>query len=443
MNYAKTTRLGEPQSAVTTVGLPLSINGPSGVGAPPALTTEGLAPMARTSSQGRQPVTLAGRRVPGVFVYEKADGTKVFWLRLRIEDRPTWLTLDARNATEAAEAASVLRGDRAKGDLVAADRSITFERLLNEYLAQAAVRLSPGTFELYEARLQTYCLPVFRKRRVAEISTADVRRFLDQLRSGKIRGSRGVLAPSSQRGIMIALAATFRYARKQGIISRSPLTDLDSDDRPTSTRQRQPRYLAPAEIDRLLAEVGDGFRPALTVIAFSALRARECLGLRWQDIDFAANEINVNGSLARDGSGWVPTTKSKSSKASVPLLPRVARELKALRKSQAERGLHLVAPGALIFVTSNNLPQSPRNLLRAVYVASEKAKLNEGDKPRVCIHDLRHSAISISLDTLSLPEASRLARHGSVDITASTYSSVIEGRESQIGAKLAASGYGS
>ena len=40
-----------------------------------------------------------------------------------------------------------------------------------------------------------------------------------------------------------------------------------------------------------------GWRPIITVLLGTGMRIGECLGLRWEDIDFKANEIDVNHNL--------------------------------------------------------------------------------------------------------------------------------------------------
>jgi len=43
--------------------------------------------------------------------------------------------------------------------------------------------------------------------------------------------------------------------------------------------------LSPDELDLLLANMGDTFRPVAAACAYSGLRLSEALGLRWRDVD--------------------------------------------------------------------------------------------------------------------------------------------------------------
>src|SRR5262245_11944920 len=262
------------------------------------------------------------------------------------------------------------------------------------------------------------------------------------MRDGRIKGTRGALSGATQRAVLVVLGGLLSFAHERKLIARSPMPDVKK--KPSAKRKRQPRYLTGEQIDALLAKTGGQFRPMLTLIAFTGLRLREATGLRWRDVDFEAKTVTVAGQLGRDGV-WSPVTKTKASHGTVPLLPRVERELRAWRKTQASRGLARVKPDAFVFTTLTGQPQMHgRNVLRAIYAAGDAAKLNGEGQARVNVHDLRHSLVSNALDSgFTLPEAARLARHASPRVTAAVYSGLSEGREAVMAEKLTASGCGS
>jgi integrase len=122
----------------------------------------------------------------------------------------------------------------------------------------------------------------------------------------------------------------------------------------------------------------------------------------------------------------IPGTKTDASKQEVPLLPALAEVLRAHRQKQAEIGLHRIKPDALVFTTFTGAPQSRRNLLRSINVASKAAGLwgtsKDDDREPVGAHDLRHSLASTAFEMgLTLPEVSRLLRHANTQVTATVY----------------------
>jgi integrase len=290
-------------------------------------------------------------------------------------------------------------------------------------------RRSRACVDLYERHLDVWFVPEFRTRRVDEITTADLRRWLDKLRRTK-------LAPNTQRGVLTAASAMLRYAAKQAYIPMSPAAGLDRDDRPSTTRRRQPRYLNAAQLGALLEELDDGYRPFGAMLAYAGLRVSEALAVRWRDVDLDAGRLTVAAQL--DRAGRTVPLKTTSSAATVDLLPALVRELRTHRARQAKLGIQLVRADALAFSTRTGKPHHQRSALRAVQTAAVLAKLGH-----VTAHDLRHSLVANALDAgLTLAEAARLARHASPAVTASVYADVLEANRESLGAKLAQAGFG-
>ena len=221
------------------------------------------------------------------------------------------------------------------------------------------------------------------------------------------------------------------------MLERNVARDLDRDDRPGGGRKTEPRYLAADELDRLLAAMGDTFRPVGAVCAYAGLRLSEALGLRWRDVDLAANRLTVTAQLGADGER-VPL-KTVASLATVPMLPTLTAELRAHRRRVAGTALARVKPDAFVFLTARGKPHGRRNVLRVVYAAGDAAGLNGDGRERVGVHDLRHSFVGLTLAAgLTLPEAAALARHANPRVTATVYAGLTGEDREQLGAKLAA-----
>ena len=397
--------------------------------------------MTRQSSHGattRSPVHVGQRGIPNLWQRTRATGETVFEFVGRVDGRVLRRRLAATTKSEAVTEARGLTTDRDRGELRTRPTAPMVSELRDEFLNHLRSlvgdpddrrRRSQACVDLYERHLDGRFVPEFRKRRVDEITTADLRRWLDKLRRTK-------LAPNTQRGILTAASAMLRYAAKQGYIPMTPAAGLDRDDRPSTTRKRQPRYLNFEQLRALLAELGDDYRPLGATLAYAGLRVSEALAIRWRDLDLDAGSLNVSGQLDRGGR-TVPL-KTTASAASVDLLPALVRELRAHRARQAALGIHLVRADALTFSTPTGKPHHQRSALRAIQNAALAANLG-----RVTAHDLRHSLVANALDAgLTLAEAARLARHASPAVTASVYADVLETKREALSTKLAQARFG-
>jgi integrase len=397
--------------------------------------------MTTESSHGartREPVYLGQRRIPNLWQRTLANGETAFEFVGRVDGRVLRRRLTAATKSEAVTEARGLATDRDRGELRARPTAPTVPELRDEFLEHLRSlvgdpderrRRSQACVNLYERHLDVRFVPEFRARRVDEITTADLRRWLDKLRRTK-------LAPNTQRGVLTAASAMLRYAAKQAYIPMSPAAGLDRDDRPSTARKRQPRYLNAAQLGALLGKLDDDYRPLGAMLAYAGLRVSEALAVRWRDLDLDAGRLTVAAQL--DRAGQTVPLKTTASGATVDLLPALVRELRAHRTRRAALGIHLVRADALTFSTRTGKPHHQRSALRAVQTAATAAKLGH-----VTAHDLRHSLVANALDAgLTLAEASRLARHASPAVTAAVYADVLEANRETLGAKLARAGFG-
>ena len=180
----------------------------------------------------------------------------------------------------------------------------------------------------------------------------------------------------------------------------------------------------------LLTHLGPEFRPVAATLFYGALRISEALELTWGDISFETMVISV------------PGTKTTASRATVPLLPALERELITHRSNQAGKGLGFIKREALAFQTRTGKSPGRRNVLRAVQTAARGAGLNPEGAPPIGLHDLRHSAAGLAFAALPLNEVSRFLRHANPRVTSTVYGGLSDAAAAAIGEKLANAGFG-
>lgn len=129
--------------------------------------------------------------------------------------------------------------------------------------------------------------------------------------------------------------------------------------------------------------------------------------------------------------------KTSDSEASIPLLPALARELKAHRDRVGRRfGFAAIGTDALIFATPTGNSPGRRNVHRAIARASERAGIGH-----VGPHDLRRTFVSQAVERgLDIESVRRLARHTTIRTTALYVGS--ESPVEELGNELVAGGFG-
>ncbi|HEX5349236.1 MAG TPA: site-specific integrase [Pseudonocardiaceae bacterium] len=188
-----------------------------------------------------------------------------------------------------------------------------------------------------------------------------------------------------------------------------------------------PRYkvgkgLPVSDVKRLLlAAKGTRFYPVYVLAATLGLRRGELLGLRWSDIDFTKNTLQIAQTVQRvSGRLIIDETKTDASDAVIPL-PKITRavllEHQELQITVRENAGELWTDHDLVFSTSIGTPIEPRNLNTHWEGIRARAGL-----PGVRLHDLRHTVVSLLLELGTPPHVVQaIARHADLDVTMRIY----------------------
>jgi integrase len=349
-----------------------------------------------------------------------------FYFIGNVQGRQVCEPLKARNKTEALKARDAVKAKLNDPSLsIVGDRSPSFAKLAEQFIAHErspSARLSARTCELRNSLLQKHVTPVLGGAKAVEITAPHMRMLIDKL-------NRKGLSGSSVRGIVASVSCVLDYGVRSGVVPRNVVRNLVRGDLPSAKRKTEPRYLTPAEVEKLLAELGDEFAPIAACCFYAGLRISEVLALTWRDVAFEGSRISVRAG------------KTAASIADVPLLPHLATTLRTHRERQGRLGFTRIVQDALVFVTATGRPQHRRNALRAINVASERAGLVGKDQERVGCHDLRHSlAASAFALGLSPVEVSKLLRHAHPQVTMTVYAGLAGDHVEALTAKLAGFG---
>lgn len=173
-------------------------------------------------------------------------------------------------------------------------------------------------------------------------------------------------------------------------------------------------------------------RLLLLLCATTGLRVSEGLGLQWGDIDWAQGHISIRRAWT---GGRVGPTKTKASRATVPMHPLLAEHFSAWQKTTP-----YAAQEDWIFASFKLKGKQPRvgNMLVEDYLrpAAVKAGVLTGDdKRRFGFHTLRHSLATFLVNSKTdLKTVQSTLRHADAATTLGLYA------HANSNAKMAAQG---
>lgn len=365
----------------------------------------------------RQQVRHGGRVVPGLFQRKTHDGRVVFETRLQVGGKRKRETLKAQTVTDAVrEQRALLAALETGASPVVARPDLSLRELREQWDEWAA---GPGcgyavrTVEAYRYALDHHALRLLGSRtKAAAVRPSDLRLMIDRL------AAEG-LSSWTIHSITTALSAMFTFGKKRDLVTDNPVRGLERGDRPTPKRLQSARYLDRSEIDRLLAELSDGFRPIAAVMAFAGLRISEAVALRWQDVDFDTGMLHV------------PGTKTEASSADVPMTADLAAMLRS------HRSRHPGVGEAFVFTTADGKARARRAVANAVRAAGNKAKLNPSGQKSVSCHDLRHSCAGLLFAAgVPVTKVAAILRHASPRVTLTVYAGLVESQRAELRADM-------
>lgn len=292
---------------------------------------------------------------------------------------------------------------------------------LNTYLTHWLEEVHKPTLRVssyvkYRKLINTYILPTLGRVQLQKLTPQQVQALY------KKKSEEG-LSPKTINSIHGVLHKALDNAVRWNLVSRN-VCDLVSPPRIVKP-EIQPLTMEQAH-KLLEAARGHRLEAVLTVALTTGMRRGELLALRWSDIDFEGQSLQVRRTvdfIARYG--YIETEpKTAKGRRKITLPPFVINELKQHRVQQLE--LRLKAGAAwqeldLVFCGLHGNYLNPRYILKMF-----ARVLKEAGLPHLRFHDLRHSAATILLSMGVHPKVvQEILGHSTISMTMDTYSHVL------------------
>ncbi|MET9071793.1 tyrosine-type recombinase/integrase [Streptomyces sp. NPDC004232] len=317
---------------------------------------------------------------------------------------------------------------------------VTVGEWLDTWLA--GLRISPGTRQTYAQMIRVTLKPRVGDVKLAKLSSTRLNALYRELEeSGSTRGK-----PLAPRSVRLA-AAVMSMALRAAVEAEPPLLAKNPAAKATPPRLNEelaatPQAWSSEQLDAFLtwAAEHDQEHVALWyVAATTGMRRGELLALDWRDVNGDVISVYRN---ARPGPGGKPVlgpTKTRKSRT-VDLDEETVAVLKAWRAQRGGLHLGLVQQGAPVFGDENGQRLTPKNVSAAFdrAVARCRKALGEDALPRLSLHGLRHTMVTIWL-TAGVPVKVVAERTGhTVATMLSTYAHVIPGSQAAAAKQVAA-----
>ncbi|PYL07653.1 MAG: hypothetical protein DME33_09725 [Verrucomicrobia bacterium] len=299
----------------------------------------------------------------------------------------------------------------------------SFAQIARHYADNELLRLANTTEYCYHHIIDDYLVPRWGSCYAVEIKPNEVERWLNSL-SKEAKAKNGLEWPTLRK-MRNVINLIYAHAQRQGLIPEdlkyNPVRPAGlGGARCKCTSDYEALILIPEQTFTILNLVPTLERTLILLVAVTALRISEALGLQWRDIDYENSQINVRRRWIR---GNIDKPKSKASKAPVAMAPLLAEWLRAWRNESMHS-----KPEDWIFASIKTNGRTPRvgNMLVADHLRPAAAKsgvFKNGVPKRFGFHNLRHSLSSflITEKKADVRTVQDTLRHAKPDMTLGAY----------------------
>ena len=346
-----------------------------------------------------------------VLSYKDKSGKRISkWL-------PTGLPVKG-NKKRAEDMLMAARAEFVAGE-AAIDRDMPFSSYLVQWMEIARSTLKPNTAAGYASMIQNPIAPYFQQRGITlgGLQAVDIQMFYtSQLKR---------VSANTVIHYHAIIHRALKYAVKTDLIDVNP---ADKVERPRKDRFTASFYDG-NEVNRLF-QVARGTPLELPVMlaAFYGLRRSEVVGLKWDAIDFENKTIAIRHTVTvcaekgRRIEVAADTTKTASSRRTLPLVPAFQTKLAALKEEQ-EKNRILCGRSYCTDYLGYVLVDAMGNRLKLSYISTAfPALLKRNGLRPIRFHDLRHSCASLLLKNgVPMKQIQEWLGHSDFSTTANIY----------------------
>ena len=317
----------------------------------------------------------------------------------------------AKNIVELREKEKKVLRDRDDGIDSSTAQRMTLNELYDRYISQK-FNLKETTLAGYIYYYNSYVRDTFGQRRIVDIKYSDIKKFYYSLM--KDRG----LAATSVEHVHTQLHPAFALAVREDIIRKNPSDDVMNEIKKSKLWVKPKRHALTIPQQKAFinflesAPEFKGWYPIITILLGTGMRIGECLGLRWEDVDFKNRIISVNHNLTDRPVGrdrkierHIQSPKTEAGTRSIPIVDEVMEAFMLEYQFQKCLGFceeEIDGYSGFVFTTNDHTLYQAGCVNNAIHRATNaynererEAAKKEGREPLILpsfsAHNLRHT----------------------------------------------------
>ena len=333
---------------------------------------------------------------------------------------------------------------------------LTLNNLYDRYISQK-YNLKPTTKGNYIYMYNHFVRDTLGKRKLVEIRHSDIKEFYYTILEKQ------QMKANTLDNVHTQLHPAFDMAVRDGLIRMNPTDGVMTEIKKSKLWDAPKRHALSIPEQKAFMNFIDGDReyegwlPVLTVLLGTGMRIGECLGLRWEDLDFEERSISVNHNLTDrpDDQGkcgkHIQTPKTEAGTRHIPMLDEVYEAFLAEYEIQKCTGFceeEIDGYTGFVFSTSTQTVYSAsavNNAIRRIILAYNKkeeaaAKAEKRDPlllPKFSAHNLRHTFCTRLCENESnLKVIQDIMGHKDISTTMDIYAECTTEKKKEVAAKL-------
>ena len=333
---------------------------------------------------------------------------------------------------------------------------LTLNELYDKYLSQK-YDLKETTKANYKYMYDHFVRQGFGRRKIAKIRYTDVKEFY----YGLILNEE--IKSNTLDNIHTQLHPAFQMAVRDNLLRINPTAGVMAEIKKSHIWERPKRHALTVPQQKAFMDYlkehreYQGWIPLITVLLGTGMRIGECLGLRWDDLDFENRTISVNHNLTNrpnaDGNcvKRIGTPKTRAGERTIPMIDEVFEAFLMEYEIQSCLGFNSETIDGytnFVFIGTNGSVHSDTGVNNAIhritkaYNEDEKAKAKKEHRepvllPSFSAHSLRHTFCTrVCENETNLKVIQSLMGHADISTTMDVYAEATGEKKQEIMANL-------